>query len=47
MRRPVPATRSSAQADYIVTGDKAGVLKVRKHGGTRILTVAQFVALLD
>ena len=41
------AIAESARADYIVTGDKSGVLKVRKHGGTRVLTVAQFVALLE
>ena len=41
------AIAESAQADYIVTGDKSGVLKVRRHGGTRVLTVAEFVALLD
>lgn len=41
------AIAESAHADYIVTGDKSGVLKVRKHGGTRVLTVAQFVARLD
>lgn len=36
-----------AGADYIVTGDRSGVLKIRKHGRTRVLTVAGFVALLD
>jgi putative PIN family toxin of toxin-antitoxin system len=41
------AIAESAQADYIVTGDKTGVLKVRRYGDTRVLTVAQFVALLD
>lgn len=37
----------SGQADYIVTGDKSGVLEVRKHGSTRVLTVVEYVALLD
>jgi predicted nucleic acid-binding protein len=41
------AIAESAQADSIVTGDKTGVLKVRKHGATRVLTVAEFVVLLD
>lgn len=41
------AIAGSAAADYIVTGDKSGVLQVRKHGRTRVLTVARFVALLD
>jgi putative PIN family toxin of toxin-antitoxin system len=41
------AIAESAHADYIVTGDKSGVLKVRKHGRTRVLTVAEFAALLD
>jgi len=37
----------SGQADYIVTGDKSGVLKVRKRGRVRVLTVAHFARLLD
>ena len=41
------AIAESAPADYIVTGDKSGVLKVRKHGRTRVLTVGEFAALLD
>lgn len=41
------AITESADGDYIVTGDKSGVLRVRKHGRTRVLTVTQFVALLD
>ena len=41
------AIAESAHADYIVTGDRSGVLKIRKHGRTRILTVAQFAALLE
>jgi putative PIN family toxin of toxin-antitoxin system len=41
------AIAESADADHIVTGDKSGVLKVRKRGRTRVLTVAGFLALLD
>jgi len=40
------AIAASADADYIVTGDKSGVLDVGKHGRTRTLTVKQFVAFL-
>ena len=40
------AIAASADADYIVTGDKSGVLEIGKHGRTRILTVRQFVAFL-
>lgn len=41
------AIAESASAAYLVTGDKSGVLKIRKHRQTRVLTVAQFVTLLD
>lgn len=41
------AIAAAADADYIVTGDKSGVLRVRRHGRSRVLTVAQFAGLLD
>jgi putative PIN family toxin of toxin-antitoxin system len=40
------AIAASADADYIVTGDKSGVLEVGEHGRARTLTVRQFVAFL-
>jgi hypothetical protein len=30
-----------------MTGDRSGVLAIRKHGRTRPLSVAAFAALLD
>ena len=41
------AMAASGAADFLVTGDRSGVLKVRKHGRTRVLAVAEFAALLD
>ncbi len=32
-------------ADYLVTGDKRGLLGLRLHEGTRIATVHDFLAL--
>ncbi|MBI3797184.1 MAG: putative toxin-antitoxin system toxin component, PIN family [Deltaproteobacteria bacterium] len=34
------------RADYLVTGDKAGVLALRKYGKTRIVTARQLIELL-
>lgn len=36
-----------SRADYLVTGDKAGVLALRKYGRTRIMTARQLVELLE
>ena len=33
-------------ADYLVTGDKAGVLALRRHGKTQIVTARRLVAIL-
>jgi putative PIN family toxin of toxin-antitoxin system len=33
-------------ADYLVTGDKAGLLSLRTHRGTRIVTARDFVQLI-
>jgi len=41
------AIAESGAADFLVTGDRSGVLKVRKHGRTRVLAVAEFAALFD
>jgi putative PIN family toxin of toxin-antitoxin system len=40
------AMAEGGNADYLVTGDKAGVLAVRKHGKTHIVTVSNMVATL-
>jgi len=33
------------KADYLVTGDKAGLLALRRHAGTGIVTAAEFAIL--
>jgi uncharacterized protein len=40
------ALAQSGKADYLVTGDKADLLKLGKHGKTRIVSARQFVDLL-
>jgi putative PIN family toxin of toxin-antitoxin system len=40
------ATAEAGEPDYLVTGDKAGLLLLVRHHGTRILTARQFAALL-
>ena len=40
------AVAEAGAADYIVTGDKSGVLDVGRHGKTRTVSARQFVALL-
>lgn len=40
------AIAEAGAADYIVTGDKSGVLDVGRHGKTRTVSARQFVALL-
>ncbi len=37
----------AGQADYLVTGDKSGVLSIRRYGKTRIVTARQMVEVLD
>ena len=37
---------SAGDADYLVTGDKAGVLAARRHGRTQIVTARRMVAIL-
>jgi len=40
------ATAQAARAGYLVTGDKSGLLSLKKHGITRILTARAFLKLL-
>lgn len=37
------ALAEKGQADYLVTGDKADLLALRRHAGTTILTVRDFI----
>jgi putative PIN family toxin of toxin-antitoxin system len=39
------ALAQAGEADYLVTGDKAGLLALKRHARTRILTAAQFAQL--
>ena len=34
------------QADYLVTGDKTGLLLLRRHKATQIITAAEFIRVL-
>jgi putative PIN family toxin of toxin-antitoxin system len=38
------AAAEAGKADFLVTGDKSGLLSLAKHHGTRILTAADFAA---
>ena len=40
------ALAEAASADYLVTGDKSGLLALRKHRRTRIVTARRFGKLL-
>ena len=40
------AMAHTGDADYLVTGDKAGVLALRRHGRTQIVTARRMVTLL-
>jgi predicted nucleic acid-binding protein len=35
----------AGQADYLVTGDKSGLLALERHKGTRIVSASDFAAL--
>jgi uncharacterized protein len=37
----------AGEADYIVTGDKSGLLSLKRHKKTRIISAREFVALLE
>jgi len=39
------ALAQAGKADYLVTGDKAGLLALKRHAGTRIVTAMQFAKL--
>lgn len=41
------AAAESGHADYLVTGDKSGLLDLQKHEGTRILTAKTFASLFN
>lgn len=40
------AVCEAARADYLVTGDKSGLLSLRNHGATRIVTPAEMMKVL-
>ncbi len=40
------ALSEAGQADYLVTGDKSGLLVLKTHGSTRILSAREFAVLL-
>lgn len=40
------ALSEAGEADYLVTGDKSGLLALTRHRGTRIIAVRDFAALL-
>jgi len=40
------AMAEAGKADYLVTGDKAGVLALRKYDKTRVVTARQMVTIL-
>ena len=40
------ALSEAGRADYLVTGDKSGLLALQRHKGTRIVTARAFAALL-
>ncbi len=37
----------AGEADYLVTGDKSGLLSLRHHKATRIVSAGEFVDLLE
>lgn len=41
------AAAEAGHADYLVTGDKSGLLALRKHEGTRIVTAKLFLTSLN
>jgi predicted nucleic acid-binding protein len=40
------AMAHAGEADYLVTGDKTGVLAVRRHGKTQIVIARKMVTIL-
>lgn len=43
---PVLAMAIAGQADYLVTGDRRGLLFIKKIGNTRIVTAREFLRIL-
>jgi len=41
------ALSEAGRADYLVTGDKGGLLELDRHKGTRIVSAHHFAALLE
>jgi putative PIN family toxin of toxin-antitoxin system len=39
------ALSQAGQADYLVTGDKSGLLALARHEGTRIISASEFATL--
>ena len=44
---PVIAMAIAGQADYLVTGDRRGLLSLKRVGGTRIVTAREFLKILN
>ncbi len=40
------ALSEAGRADYLVTGDKSGLLSLRRHKATQIITASEFVRVL-
>ena len=40
------AMAAASRAQYLVTGDKSGLLALKRHGGTHLVTVQQMVSTL-
>ena len=43
---PVLAMAIAGEADYLVTGDRRGLLSLKRVGATRIVTAAEFLKVL-
>ena len=43
---PVLAMAIAGEADYLVTGDRRGLLSLKRVGTTRIVTAAEFLKIL-
>jgi predicted nucleic acid-binding protein len=42
----VIATVIAGKADYLITGDRRDLLSLKRVGGTRIVTAAEFLKIL-
>jgi predicted nucleic acid-binding protein len=43
---PVIAMAVAGQADYLVTGDRRGLLSLKRAGNTHIVTATEFLKIL-